>query len=56
MFCSSTPGFGIIGKTYIVHGDLDGDDLASLVGSLGVVLLAESHDVHTLKEHNRGRQ
>mmetsp|Transcript_29382 Transcript_29382/g.65069 ORF Transcript_29382/g.65069 Transcript_29382/m.65069 type:complete len:276 (-) Transcript_29382:224-1051(-) len=34
--------------TVLVHSDLHGDNLASHLRSLSVVLLAESHNVHTL--------
>jgi hypothetical protein len=38
---------------HIKHSDLDGDDVAWLIGRLGVIFLAESHDVHTLGTKRR---
>lgn len=42
------------GPAHIVHSDGNRDDLASLVSSLGVVLFAECHDVHTLGDKQNG--
>jgi hypothetical protein len=43
---------------HIKHSDLDGDDVAGLIGRLGVIFLAERHDVHTLgtKRRTDGRR
>lgn len=40
-------------SAHIEDGDLDGDDVAGLLGRLGIVFLAERHDVHTLGTKRR---
>ena len=50
---SAQSGTDSVSLTHIKHGDLDGDDVARLVGRLGVVLLAERHDVDTLGTKRR---
>lgn len=36
-------------ETDIVDGNFDGNDIAGLVRSPGIVILTESHDIHTLR-------
>ena len=41
--------------TILVNGDLDRDDLAHLVLRLGIVCLAEIHDVHAVGSPHHGK-
>ena len=42
--------------TILVNGDLDRDDLAHLVLRLGIVCLAEIHDVHAVGTQSRAQR
>ena len=42
--------------TIFVNGDLDRDDLTHLVLRLGIVCLAEVHDVHAMRTQSRSEE